>query len=412
MEDNESEVMKVEMALDVLDGTQTSGTKGSELSVEKRHVDIKQRRKLFKNFARIRPTKKKLWERFEEIGHDKWPRSVLRLIREQKLQTVEGLREQCERGSLVDRSSTKEGEENHQDELIWFKKEKERLEARIRECEAEKLRAEKLMRRAQRTVEKERKTAEELSRSLQQATRVLERLRRYGGMNQCFRCGGVGHVVRQCTSRPVQKVDTVKKARKAKMVEPMESLGQRRRFEVESGAVVSAMSTDGWERSKRRSSKWEKEVEVLAKPNFRGPPQSRAQVTAKAKAGLGQFIRKEAVKQCVPTSLCLKREGRKVTGVMSNPLFIKRNGGIGVGSRSTTRCPPKATRWTVDTVDRMSQDKTRWVPREQKRLVPEHESVTNRWLGRSRSGNESWRDAWLRTRARRLERRRHVSADK
>uniref|UniRef100_A0A8R1IRF9 Integrase-type domain-containing protein n=1 Tax=Caenorhabditis japonica TaxID=281687 RepID=A0A8R1IRF9_CAEJA len=101
-------------------------------------------------------------------------RSVLRLMREQKLQTVEGLREQCERGSLVDRSSTKEGEENHQDELIWFKEEKERLEARIQECEAEKLRAEKLMRRAQRTVEKERKTTEELSRSLQQATRVLE----------------------------------------------------------------------------------------------------------------------------------------------------------------------------------------------------------------------------------------------
>uniref|UniRef100_A0A8R1E9B2 Uncharacterized protein n=1 Tax=Caenorhabditis japonica TaxID=281687 RepID=A0A8R1E9B2_CAEJA len=51
MEDNESEVMKVEMVLDVLDGTRTSGTKGSELSVEKRHVNVKQRRKLFKNFA-------------------------------------------------------------------------------------------------------------------------------------------------------------------------------------------------------------------------------------------------------------------------------------------------------------------------------------------------------------------------
>uniref|UniRef100_A0A8R1IIY5 Uncharacterized protein n=1 Tax=Caenorhabditis japonica TaxID=281687 RepID=A0A8R1IIY5_CAEJA len=114
MEDNESEVMKVEMALDVLDGTRTSGTKGSELSVEKRHVDVKQRRKLFKNF-----------------------------------------------------------------------------------------------------------------------------------------------------------------------------------FKVESGSVVSAMPTNGWERSKRRNSKWEKEVEVLAKPNFRGPPKSRAQVRAKAKAGFGQFIRME-----------------------------------------------------------------------------------------------------------------------
>uniref|UniRef100_A0A8R1I2H5 Uncharacterized protein n=1 Tax=Caenorhabditis japonica TaxID=281687 RepID=A0A8R1I2H5_CAEJA len=143
MEDNESEVMKVEMALDVLDGTRTCGTKGSELSVEKRHVDVKQRRKLFKNFARFVDTadevekkvmenllsvqscterqremivgpieefRKELWERFEEIGRDKWPRSVLRLMREQKLQTVEGLREQCELGSLVDRSSTKEAD--------------------------------------------------------------------------------------------------------------------------------------------------------------------------------------------------------------------------------------------------------------------------------------------------------------
>uniref|UniRef100_A0A8R1EXR1 Uncharacterized protein n=1 Tax=Caenorhabditis japonica TaxID=281687 RepID=A0A8R1EXR1_CAEJA len=283
------------------------------------------------------------------------------------------------------------------------------------------------------------------------------------------------------------------------MVEPMESLGQRRRFEVESGSVVSAMSTDGWERSKRRSSKWEKEVETLAKPNFRGPPQSRAQVTAKAKAGLGQFIRKETVKQCVPTSLCLKREGRKVTGVMANPLFIKRNEGIGVESRSTTRCPLKAARWTVDTVDRIRQDKIRWVPREQKRLVsdvqkgakngrrearrqavncaetseksefsventdlclrrtledrhggvctvkpdrvrlssislsasetidliecrvgcrdkavPEQESLTNRVRSRSRSGEELRRhvDTFLRPSARRLERHRHVSADK
>uniref|UniRef100_A0A8R1E762 Uncharacterized protein n=1 Tax=Caenorhabditis japonica TaxID=281687 RepID=A0A8R1E762_CAEJA len=46
--------------------------------------------------------------------------------------------------------------------------------------------------------------------------------------------------------------------------------------------------------------------------------------------------------------------------------------------------------------------------------VPDYESVTNRWLGRSRSGKESRRnvDALLRARARRLERHRHVSADK
>uniref|UniRef100_A0A8R1E530 CCHC-type domain-containing protein n=1 Tax=Caenorhabditis japonica TaxID=281687 RepID=A0A8R1E530_CAEJA len=538
MEDNESEVMKVEMALDVLDGTRTSGTKGSELSVEKRHVGVKQRRKLFKNFARFVDTadevekkvmenllsvqscterhremivapieefRKELWERFEEIGRDKWPRAVLRLMREQKLETVEELRELCERGSLEDRSSRKEGEENHQEELIRLKAENERLEARIREFEAEKLRAEKLMRRAQRAVEEERKTAEELSGRLQKVSRELERLRRYGRTNQCFRCGGVGHVVRQCTSRPVQKVDTAKKARKAKMVESVKLVGQRRRFEIDSGSVVSVTSTGGWGRSKRRSTKWEKEVEVLAKPNFRGPPQSGVQGRAKAKAGLGQFIRMETEKQCEPTSLRLKSEEKKVTGVVSNPLYIKRNQGIGVGSRSATRCLPKAAQRTVDTVDMMSQEKIRWVPREKKRLVqkgakkgkreerrqsvncagesekckfsventdlclrrtledrhgglctvkpdrvrllsislsasepvdsmeclvdcrdmavPEHESVTNRQRSRSRSGNsvrnelpekESLKDVdtLLRARARRLERRRHVSADK
>uniref|UniRef100_A0A8R1IMY0 Uncharacterized protein n=1 Tax=Caenorhabditis japonica TaxID=281687 RepID=A0A8R1IMY0_CAEJA len=153
------------------------------------------------------------------------------------------------------------------------------------------------------------------------------------------------------------------------MVESVKIVGQRRRFEIDSGSVVSVSSTGGWGRSKRRSTKWEKEVEVLAKPNFRGPPQSGVQVRAKAKAGLGEFIRMETEKPCVPTSLCLKSEKRKVTGVVSNPLYIKRNQWIGVGSRSATRCLPKAAQRTVDTVERTSQEKIRWVPREQKRLV-------------------------------------------
>uniref|UniRef100_A0A8R1HMF7 CCHC-type domain-containing protein n=1 Tax=Caenorhabditis japonica TaxID=281687 RepID=A0A8R1HMF7_CAEJA len=272
MEDNESEVMKVEMVLDVMDGTVQSD---------------------------VLIIRKELWERFEEIGRDKWPRAVLRLMREQKLETVEELRELCERGSLEDRSSTREGEENHQEELIRLKAENERLGARVRECEAEKLRAEKLMRRAQRAVEEERKTAEELSGSLQKVSRELERLRRYGRTNQCFRCGGVGHVVRQCTSRPVQKVDTAKKARKAKMVESVKIVGQRRRIEIDSGSVVSVTSTGGWGRSKRRSSKWEKEMEVLAKPNFRGPPQSGVQGHGSAGAGISDDLGAE--KSCGDT---------------------------------------------------------------------------------------------------------------
>uniref|UniRef100_A0A8R1I8D0 CCHC-type domain-containing protein n=1 Tax=Caenorhabditis japonica TaxID=281687 RepID=A0A8R1I8D0_CAEJA len=373
-----------EMTPETMDGRGARGTEDLEVIVEDGHVGVKRRRKLWKSFAWFVNAADKVEEqvmeklisvqrctvrhrkmivgpivefrtelsaRFEEIGRDKWPRAVLRLMREQKLETVEGLRALCERGSLEDRSSRTEGEENHQDELIWFNEEKERLEARIRKCEAEKLRAEKLMRRAQRAVEEERKTAEQLNGSLKQVTRKLERLRRYGRTNKCFRCGGVGHMVRQCTSRPVQKVDTAKRARKAKMVESVKILGQRRRFEIDSGSVVSMISTGGWQRSKRNS-KWEKEVEVLAKPNFRGPPQSGAQVRAKAKAGFGQFIRMETENGCVPTSQSLKSEQRKVAGV--NPLFIKRNQAIGVGSRSAARCSPKTTQVTVDTVDWMS----------------------------------------------------------
>uniref|UniRef100_A0A8R1E6F4 CCHC-type domain-containing protein n=1 Tax=Caenorhabditis japonica TaxID=281687 RepID=A0A8R1E6F4_CAEJA len=395
-----------QMTPETMDGRGARGTEDLELTVEDGHVGVKRRRKLWKKFARfvnaadkveeqvmeklisvqrctvrqremivgpIVEFRKELSARFEEVGRDKWPRAVLRLMREQKLETVEELRELCERGSLEDRSSRKEGEENHQDELIWFKEEKERLEARIRECEAEKLRAEKLMRRAQRAVEEERKTSEELSGSLQKVSRELERLRRYGRTNQCFRCGGVGHVVRQCTSRPVQKVDTAKKARKSNMVESVKILGQRRRFEIDSGSVISVISTGGWERSKRRSSKWEKEVEVLAKPNFRGPPQSGAPVRAKAKAGFGQFIRMETENECAPKSQSLESEERKISGV--DPLFIKRNQGIGVGSRSTTGCPPKAAQVTLG---KMGEDKTRCVPREQTRLVSDGQMVAKK----------------------------------
>uniref|UniRef100_A0A8R1EFS2 CCHC-type domain-containing protein n=1 Tax=Caenorhabditis japonica TaxID=281687 RepID=A0A8R1EFS2_CAEJA len=229
----------------------------SELTVENGHVGVKRRRKLWKNFARFLDTvdeveeqvmeklisvqrctvrqrgiivgpieefRKELSARFEEIGREMRPRAVLRLMREQKLETVEELRDLCERGSLEGRSSRKKGEENHQDELIWFKKKNDQVEVRIRVCETKKLNAEKKMRDAQRACEKVKTTVESLKGSLQQGTRELKRLRRYGRANQCFRCGGVGNVVRQCTSRPVQRVDTAKKARKAMMIEPVEIL--------------------------------------------------------------------------------------------------------------------------------------------------------------------------------------------
>ncbi|EFO92045.1 hypothetical protein CRE_13090 [Caenorhabditis remanei] len=92
-----------------------------------------------------------------------------------------------------------------------------------------------------------------------------------GAKMKCFTCGGIGHGSWQCVSKRVDKVQiqegTVKNAG-VETVEMVEMLGQRRRVVIDSGAVVSVMSTSAYERLKAGCRDWEKEVEVFGKPTF------------------------------------------------------------------------------------------------------------------------------------------------
>uniref|UniRef100_A0A8R1DZ08 CCHC-type domain-containing protein n=1 Tax=Caenorhabditis japonica TaxID=281687 RepID=A0A8R1DZ08_CAEJA len=82
---------------------------------------------------------------------------------------------------------------------------------------------------------------------------------------RCFRCGGVDHTSRQCTSKPAYAVKEKKSEESegvgAEVVESVEILGQNRKIVIDSGAVVSVMSSAVWERLKKGCPDWEKRVE-------------------------------------------------------------------------------------------------------------------------------------------------------
>ncbi|KAF1764903.1 hypothetical protein GCK72_004854 [Caenorhabditis remanei] len=105
----------------------------------------------------MRSFHRELLEKFEEIGGDEWPRSVIRVMREFKLESVEELREACAKAAQV------QVEENLLTEC--WKEEKEMLGEQIREIQREKEMLGEQIRKSQR----EKEVAEAQVRKLEKA---------------------------------------------------------------------------------------------------------------------------------------------------------------------------------------------------------------------------------------------------
>ncbi|EFO92700.1 hypothetical protein CRE_19609, partial [Caenorhabditis remanei] len=112
---------------------------------------------------------------------------------------------------------------------------------------------------------------------------------------KCFTCGGVGHMSRQCVSKRVDKIQThpgcSDKNVGAETVEVVEMLGQRRRVIIDSGAVLSVMSTSAFEKLKSGCKNWKKEVEVLEEPTFTLLDASRSEMPVKEQIKVPMVVR-------------------------------------------------------------------------------------------------------------------------
>ncbi|EFO88922.1 hypothetical protein CRE_06628 [Caenorhabditis remanei] len=86
---------------------------------------------------------------------------------------------------------------------------------------------------------------------------------------KCFNCGGVGHMSKQCTSKGLNEVDAQKKEDDGsvgkEVVEIAEILGKQKKIIIDSGAVVSVISTGLLGRLRKN---WEEKVEMLEKPGL------------------------------------------------------------------------------------------------------------------------------------------------
>ncbi|EFP01211.1 hypothetical protein CRE_24401 [Caenorhabditis remanei] len=271
----------------------------------------------------IEPVKKychELRERFEELGGERWPLEIIGVMRENGVETVEELRELCEKGVEMVPGGIVENGNKAQDELALLQdawnEERATLFRELNKLKEEKRLAEEAVSKYKKTLKGEREASSELRGLLRKqesepkkAGQVrdtkevpvpsrLEVVRKWsprdsddefsmhgrrgdrktvgerrdsGAKMKCFTCGGIGHGSWQCVSKRVDKVQiqegTVKNAG-VETVEMVEMLGQRRRVVIDSGAVVSVISTTAYERLKAGCRDWEKEVEVFGKPTF------------------------------------------------------------------------------------------------------------------------------------------------
>uniref|UniRef100_A0A8R1EQA9 CCHC-type domain-containing protein n=3 Tax=Caenorhabditis japonica TaxID=281687 RepID=A0A8R1EQA9_CAEJA len=279
-----------------------------------------------------------LLERFEEMGADRWPRSVLHVIKAFDLENVQDIRKICKKALGEECSETNESTDAEKLEKVdrKYKKLKNKLsEFQIRKAypgvddeNLSQMRTTKLMmavkdnenlhnllimKRLDYTIEDQYENLKYVVLQQEQEKRQARKkghsfLMNEGKMRKdtpwkksdyhlnqfkneqkdemgfrkeenqsqpdlkCFRCGGVGHMSRQCTSKPLYVVEKKNSEESegvgAEVVETVENLGQNRKIIIDSGAVVSVMSSATWKRLKKGCPDWEKRVEELAKPGF------------------------------------------------------------------------------------------------------------------------------------------------